>query len=195
LRFDEQKTLGTAERNEPEAKTLTSGERNESKKTFDEKDDCNEKLVPMVREIGEETREMDVNSRALDIEPLKNAYSSFMEALAEAPFLEENYYKIFRAAIIQNFEFSFELCWKFMRRWLEVEEKGEVDAMYTKKDLFRIAHRKGLISDSVLWFTYLDARNETTHAYDEIKADKVYTIAKDFITEFAYFIRELEKRI
>jgi nucleotidyltransferase substrate binding protein (TIGR01987 family) len=131
----------------------------------------------------------------LDISPLKKALDAFSKALSQSDKLEEEFYEVFRAAIIQNFEFSFELCWKFMRRWLEMDDLSAVERMHSKKDLFRLARERNLINDSEKWFTFLDARNRTSHIYDEEVAEEVYLVAKGFHFYFKAFVVELEKRI
>jgi nucleotidyltransferase substrate binding protein (TIGR01987 family) len=130
----------------------------------------------------------------LDLTPLTKAFEAFSGVLSRSGELEKDFYDVYRSAVIQNFEFSFELCWKFMRRWLEIEDLSEVDRTLTKKDLFRLAHKSGLVDNAEKWFEYLSARNRTSHVYDEDIADEVFMLAKDFYPDFKKFIRELEKR-
>jgi nucleotidyltransferase substrate binding protein (TIGR01987 family) len=57
-----------------------------------------------------------------------------------------------RSSVIQHFEFTFELAWKFMRRRLEADiGRSSVDGM-PGRDLFRIAAENGLIDDVEAWF-------------------------------------------
>ena len=136
---------------------------------------------------------MDFNEK-LEISSLLKAYEAFSRVLSQSGELEENYYEVYRAAIIQNFEFSFELCWKLMQRWLEMDDSRAVARTLNKKDLFRLAHTKGLIHDAEKWFEYLNARNRTSHTYDENLADSVFKTAKDFYYDFKCFLDEMEKR-
>ena len=99
-----------------------------------------------------------------------------------------------KAGVIQNFEFTYELCWKFMRRWLN-ENANVEEAEYprTRKELFRLAARFGLIDNPLSWFSYGDARNLTSHTYDEDKAQTVYETAVDFLEDATDFLKRLQE--
>ena len=131
----------------------------------------------------------------LDISALINASKAYSKPVSEAGELDEKFYETYRSAMIKHFEVCFELCWKFMQRWLKYEELAAFEASYSKKDIFRLAHRKGLISDAMLWFEYLDIRNRTAHTYDEKTAEEVFSMSKKFFHDFKRFIVEMEKRI
>jgi len=103
--------------------------------------------------------------------------------------------KVIRAGVIQNFEFTYELCWKFMQRWLKENQPGQdVDFPRSRNDLFRMAASVGLIADPQAWFDYGDARNLTAHTYSEDKAETVFAAAKKFLADARYFRERLEQR-
>ena len=100
-----------------------------------------------------------------------------------------------RAGVIQNFEFTYELSWKFMQRWLKDEQtQTEAAIPRTRKDLFRMAARFGLVRGPEPWFEYGEARNLTSHAYSEAKAEIVFQAAVRFVTDARYLLDQLEKR-
>lgn len=83
--------------------------------------------------------------------------------------------KIIRDAVIQRFEFSFELAWK-----VSLKTKG---APFTApKDAIREMARWGLIDDPIQWFLFLEARNDPSHSYDEDVAQKVFQISLQFVS-------------
>jgi nucleotidyltransferase substrate binding protein (TIGR01987 family) len=99
-----------------------------------------------------------------------------------------------RAGVIQNFEVTYELCWKYIQRWLRQNAASQdAELPRTRKELFRLAARHGLINDPLPWFTYADARNITSHTYDEHNAESVYEVAKDFLTDAKNLQERLEE--
>lgn len=109
--------------------------------------------------------------------------------------MEENIeeIEIIKAGIIQNFEVSYEISWKLMKKWLE-ENIGvsAVDGI-SRKELFRIASQNKLIEDVEKWFVFHEARNLTSHDYDGIKAEDVFKIALTFPKYARKLYERLEK--
>ncbi|MDR2693716.1 MAG: HI0074 family nucleotidyltransferase substrate-binding subunit [Chitinispirillales bacterium] len=142
----------------------------------------------------------------LDITSLKNAANAFYMAIAFADRVEAKpsdkrdvyEFETAHAALIKHFEFCYELCWKTMRRFIQIEDIGKEADILTRKDLFRVAAEKRLIADFDHWLAYHDARNKTSHVYDFKVADNVYQTAKMFagdLREFVETMEIIEKRI
>jgi nucleotidyltransferase substrate binding protein (TIGR01987 family) len=138
----------------------------------------------------------------LDISALKKAVLAFDNVMAFAHMVEKKpaeelrFYEpeTARAAVIQHFEFSYELCWKTMKRYIEMDIGSEADIL-TRKDIFRISAEKQLITDFDKWVEFHMARNRTSHVYDEEAADEVYQITKTFSDYLHQFAETIEKRI
>jgi nucleotidyltransferase substrate binding protein (TIGR01987 family) len=77
---------------------------------------------------------------------------------------------IFRDSAIQRFEIAFDLCWKTLKEYLR--EKHGIETASPKK-VFQESFKQGVIDNEDVWLTMTDMRNETTHAYDELFAEKV----------------------
>lgn len=101
---------------------------------------------------------------------------------------------IVRDATIQRFEYTYELCWKMMKRFLVMDEGREKVESLHRKDLFRLAAEKGLIGDAAAWFDFHQARNETSHTSEEERAEQVYEVARRFAPAARALLRELERR-
>lgn len=110
-----------------------------------------------------------------------------MTRLQEA--LEKEKDDIVRDAVIQRFEFTFELTWKTIATILR-ENGIEFTGI---KTVFRDAARIGIIEDIDPWFGYLEARNLTTHTYDLEIAEKVYQEAKEFANSVQALLPKLAK--
>lgn len=99
-----------------------------------------------------------------------------------------------RDSVIQRFEYTYELAWKMLRRFLVADVGSETLAPLTRKDLFRLAADKKIITDPIPWFEYHQARNTTSHTYDEVVAEQVYQSAKNFFYDAQLLYKELERR-
>lgn len=77
---------------------------------------------------------------------------------------------VVRDSIIQRFEFTFEMAWKTLFRYLLL--KGErVGAKAW--DVLPAAFEAGLLDDAEAWDRMRDYRNDTSHEYNEVKAIEV----------------------
>jgi nucleotidyltransferase substrate binding protein (TIGR01987 family) len=137
---------------------------------------------------------------ALDLSSLKKALISLNNAIQVATADQmtkrsEKEQEVIKAGVIQNFEFTYELCWKFIQRWLrENRTAEEADYPRTRKELFRMAAREGIIPDPLPWFEYSDVRNMVAHTYNQENAEKVFQTAIKFMKDAEYLLRQLEER-
>ncbi len=111
----------------------------------------------------------------LDLSSLLNAFSRLEEAFNAPPAND-----LKRDGCIQRFEYTYELCWKMMRRQLISMDVGDA-VLLGRRELFREAARRGLIEDPELWFSFQRARNLSSHNYDADKAEETYATAKAFV--------------
>lgn len=112
-----------------------------------------------------------------------------VEAKLSAPMV-----RTIRAGVIQNFEFSYELCWKFIKRWLAQNlGKSEVEGV-SRRELFRLAHQYRLIVSVDQWMLYHAARNENSHTYDEATAEEVLQVAKAFLPAGQALLTTLQQK-
>jgi nucleotidyltransferase substrate binding protein (TIGR01987 family) len=95
-----------------------------------------------------------------------------------------------RAGAIQAFEYTYEMCWKMIKKLLEVEGVKEV---YTPKDCFRKVAKFGLITDPKIWFEYLEIRDLTVHTYNEDVAHQVSNIFGSFSVSVKKLLGNFEK--
>jgi nucleotidyltransferase substrate binding protein (TIGR01987 family) len=136
---------------------------------------------------------------ALDLTSLAKAIDALDRSLAATAgglqTIEPALRDTVRAGIIQHFEVAYELCWKFLQRWLrENASPAEADFPRTRKDLFRQAARAGLVDDPIPWFGFGDARNLTAHTYDGETAQDVWAAARRFLPQAKELLARLADR-
>lgn len=104
---------------------------------------------------------------------------------------EEN---VIKAGVIQNFEFTYELCWKFMKRWLELNlTPGLLDGV-SRKELFRHALENKLIISFDNWVKYHELRSTTSHTYNEDVADEIYAVSESFLNDAKILYHAIEAK-
>ena len=134
----------------------------------------------------------------LDFTSFDQAINSFQEAIAKTEEFSDSedftMLKCLKAGSIQNFEFTYELAWKFMKRWLENNLGNTYVDGVPRRELFRLARENKLISDVDVWMEYHSVRNMTSHTYNFHVAEEVYAIAKQFLNDVENFLEELKKR-
>ena len=131
----------------------------------------------------------------LDISSLEKALSSLGAALTELQKGDANTFV--RDATIQRFEFSYELAHKMLKRYLEMTESSveEIDQM-SFQTLIRTGAERGLLVNSWdVWSVYRNARNLTSHTYNEEKAIQVCQVIQDFYKDAIYLLDQLKLRV
>ncbi|MBF0370117.1 MAG: nucleotidyltransferase substrate binding protein [Magnetococcales bacterium] len=95
---------------------------------------------------------------------LERALNRLGEALAEP---EENPLRV--DAVIQRFEFAWEIFWKSLKRIL-AQEGIET---HTPREALKKAFAAYWLKDETVWLNMLKDRNTTSHVYDEAVAKKI----------------------
>jgi len=137
---------------------------------------------------------------SLDFSPLANAISQLEKSLdyATSPLAKNDpgLFEQLRNSVIQCFEFTYELSHKMLKRFMEETAASTEDINTSSfQDLIRTGNEKGLLrSDWLVWRTYRQARNNSSHTYDADKAEQVYQIAPDFLLEAKHLYQQLIAR-
>lgn len=140
-------------------------------------------------------------SQKLDISSLQKALTQLEQSLVyyHSDLVQQDPGLVLQlqAAAIQAFEFTYELAWKMLKRYLEIAaaHTGDIDAM-SFPDLIRTGSEQKLVLHGWdIWKTYRAARNITSHTYNQSKAKQVLEIIPSFIQEVKYLSQELISRI
>lgn len=117
----------------------------------------------------------------------KDAVQRLEEAIADYDKLPNS---TVRDGVIQRFEFCTELAWKTCREYLLEQGYTEVNS---PKPVMRQAFADGLVDNDLVWVEILNARNLTTHLYDDAEATKIFEDIKDnYLHQFQTLAGKLE---
>ena len=78
---------------------------------------------------------------------------------------------IYQDALIQRFEFIFELSWKALKEFMIIN--GLKDDLNFPKQILKEAYQLKVIDNENIWLEMLNARNLTSHVYDENTASRI----------------------
>lgn len=137
---------------------------------------------------------------ALDLSSLQKAVNALDDSIKSYASnqnndsLSDKDIETLKAGVIQNFEVAYELCWKFMKRWLEEQVSPEIVEGVPRRELYRVSAENLLISDVEKWFNYHKARNATSHTYNRQDADDAFEAAQSFIFDARELLKTLEAK-
>ena len=143
---------------------------------------------------------MDFEIPQQNLTPLQKALTSFLrlyERVIDELFMSQQDEIVrfgLEAGLIQNFEFTYELSWKAIKHWLEINISPDAADGVTRRELFRMAAENLLIADVDEWMLYHAARNETSHQYGEEMAREVMRVLGQFGMAAQQLLTELQKR-
>lgn len=126
---------------------------------------------------------------------LVEAYTTFKRAYAKLKeFIEtDDKTEVSQAAIIHVFEYTFELWWKALQRYVEyIGTVGEYGPSATIKNAFQY----NLLEDGQIWMDMLRDRNLTAHTYKEDIAKDIYErIISIHIKALDKFVEDFDNKI
>ena len=95
-------------------------------------------------------------------------------------------YEMYRNSLVKSFEMTLEQSGKLLKKKITpyFATKKAVDVL-PFKDLFRAAHKHGLLTEEEVlrWFIYRDNRNDTAHDYGQKFAEETITLIDNFIKD------------
>ncbi len=135
-------------------------------------------------------------SGTIDFTSLRKALAQLQEALAfwqaqpDGTALKPH----LRSAVIQSFEFTYELSVRMLRRVLiERAEAADLVADLSFNELMRKAADAGLVADALARRQWREMRNATSHTYDEARAHEVATGALRFVPDALALLAALDQ--
>ncbi len=132
----------------------------------------------------------------LDLINFRDAIASLDEAMliSQDPSLDDALETVIQAGVIKRFEFTYEMSWKYIKRWLEINVSPNTADGVTRRELFRHGYEHQLIQSVDQWMNYHLARNDTSHTYRKETADAVYAAIPAFLADARQLLAALEAR-
>lgn len=130
----------------------------------------------------------------LNLESLEKAIISFKKAIDEYGLDQSN--EFVRDAVIQRFEYSYELTTKIIARYLSliVADPSSINEL-SFPEIIRMAYTKGIIKNSWdRWKEYRHDRNQTSHGYDENHAIEIAQHVVLFYNEAIFLLETLKTK-
>ncbi len=92
--------------------------------------------------------------------------------------------------VIQRFEFTFELSWKTMRKFLEMQ--GLI--CNSPRGCLKEAFQAELIQNEAVWLQMLADRNASTHLYNQETSREIFSrISSEFVPELLEVFRKMSE--
>ncbi len=132
---------------------------------------------------------------ALDTSPFRRAILQLERGLTEARAEPDR--EVVRDGVIKRFEYTCELCHKFLRRFFEETEPTQ-DGLreLSFPALIRLGSERGLLSNGWdIWSDYRTARGTTSHTYDSVKAAGVFAQVPAFLEDARALLDAIDRRI
>jgi nucleotidyltransferase substrate binding protein (TIGR01987 family) len=96
-------------------------------------------------------------------------------------FYDDGYSDIYLDLVVKRFEFTFEMSWKVIKRFLDFTGIG----CSNPRICFKEAFSQNLISDEATWLEMIEMRNLSSHTYNEDDIKEILDKLKDFKKAFA----------
>jgi nucleotidyltransferase substrate binding protein (TIGR01987 family) len=121
-----------------------------------------------------------------------HAFDRFAHAIDQYDDLKnEGFEDVYLDLIVKRFEFTYEMSWKALKRYLEFlgfEPKSP-------RGTFQEAYAQQIITDQNIWLEMIEQRNLTAHIYDESEIMQILNKAEDYRDAFKTLKIYLEERL
>ncbi|MGD0104336.1 MAG: HI0074 family nucleotidyltransferase substrate-binding subunit [Rhodopila sp.] len=131
----------------------------------------------------------------IDIAPLERAIARLEEAVEV--YQQDTSQSLIRDGLVQRFEFTYELCYKLLRRYLAANAgPPELINAMNFSDIIRVGNENSLLLGNwPRWKAYRDMRARTSHSYNEAVALDVVAGIPPFLEEARHLRDKLRTRL
>lgn len=118
-----------------------------------------------------------------------NAVDKFVNAVERyEEFKNEGYEDVYLDLIVKRFEFTYEMSWKALKRYLDFLGFEVKSPRMT----FKEAYSQGIITDEAVWLDMIEQRNLSSHVYDESEIMGIFDKREYYKDAFLSLKQKLE---
>lgn len=122
----------------------------------------------------------------------KKAHEKFANIVdRKQEFYNEGFGDIYLDLIVKRFEFTYEMSWKTIKRYLDyigIECRNP-------RGCFKEAYSQNLIQDEKIWIDMIEQRNLSSHIYDEDEIKEILNKIIDYKEAFQGLLTALEEKL
>ena len=150
---------------------------------------CEERFRNRVKSSGKVIFSANKELRAQDsLYNFAKALERFSNVVTrKEEFYKEGYGDIYLDLVVKRFEFTYEISWKTIKRYMDFIG---IDCP-NPRSCFKEALVQGLITDEAVWLDMIERRNLSSHIYDQDEIKEILQRLNDYVRAF----EELEGRI
>lgn len=110
----------------------------------------------------------------------KQRFQNYEKALTQLEkfVLKPDLNELEEQGLVKAFEYTFELAWNLLKDFYEYQGSAGIQG---SRDAIQLGVSRGLIEDGVTWMEMLQARNLTSHIYNE---EKLHEISSDIKSKY-----------
>lgn len=122
----------------------------------------------------------------------QRAFERFAEAVdRREELIQQGFSDIYLDLAVKRFEFTYEMAWKAIRRYLDYVG---IEALYPRA-CFKEAFAQGLIRNQDVWLDMIEQRNLSSHVYNQDEVAGILTRLDAYKDAFVGLAAELEQRV
>lgn len=127
------------------------------------------------------------------LEHIWKALDTLKYSLSESKKIEKwKLFNVYRDSVIQRFEYTYELSWKYMK-FLWKYAEGDIEVRSASQAI-KSAFKNWYIDSMKVWFKMMEWRNKTSHEYEEDISDDLYFEIFSYNDEIQKFYELIQLR-
>jgi nucleotidyltransferase substrate binding protein (TIGR01987 family) len=152
-----------------------------------------ERFRNRVKSTGKVLYSRTKQQRAEDqLHNFQNALQKLSDAIdRKAEFLQEGFGDIYLDVIVKRFEFTYEMAWKAIKRYLDYQGI----TCKSPRSCFKEAYAQGMLDEEQVWLEMIEYRNLAAHIYEQEEIEQLLDHIDRFDKAFQQLRAYLESQL